>query len=285
MTNARSLELKGFLKSAGEKFRSARQEKRLTIGQVHKATHIHPNIISALEEGRADETLGPTYVKSYLKKYALFLGLNDDEMVKEYDSFHIVPAQQSLEMKSVDKLGGMNLALKYLPRVISGIAIALIAFGLIVMVGRLMQRAKTVAPRTTTAVSRSGTSKKKTAPMRAVAQKAARAEPASPAPSASPAKKSPNFIPVSVPAGEALRLVINVGKPVLLMAARDGEILFTNVLRAGARETVVGKDKITLWIADASAIELTLNGEYLGSPGKGEIKDLEITHKGIRITR
>ena len=56
--------------SVGERLKKARENKSLTIDQIRKQTRIHSDVLIALEEGRCNEILDPTYVKSFLKKYA-----------------------------------------------------------------------------------------------------------------------------------------------------------------------------------------------------------------------
>ena len=53
----------------GDKLRKSRENKLLTIDQVHKKTRIYSQVLSALEDGRCDELLNSTYVRSFLKKY------------------------------------------------------------------------------------------------------------------------------------------------------------------------------------------------------------------------
>ena len=49
----------------GESLKKAREAKNITIAQAQKQTSIHSTVITALEEGRCDEILTPTYVKSF----------------------------------------------------------------------------------------------------------------------------------------------------------------------------------------------------------------------------
>ncbi|MFH1996422.1 MAG: helix-turn-helix domain-containing protein [Candidatus Omnitrophota bacterium] len=268
--------IKGILKTIGAKFREAREEKGLSIEQVQKETHFHHNVIEILEEGSGDDKLGKLYLKSYLKKYCLYLGMNADDALGEFTNYQTPATHQNIEIKRVDKLNDVDQALKtYLPRVAAAIVAAALAVGLLFAVvkgisaiGRRIASVKRSAP----SGGKPAESKPEKRPPRART-------------SAPKINRSDNFIPVSIPKNESLRLAIDVNQPVLLMAARDGEILFTNVLRAGTRETVIAEKKITLWVKEASSIELTLNADYLGSPGKGEIKSLEITRDGVKITK
>ncbi|MFC1590594.1 helix-turn-helix domain-containing protein [Candidatus Omnitrophota bacterium] len=258
-----STDLKRILKTIGDRLKEAREARGLSVEQVQKETRFHHSIVNALEEGTGQDKMDSLYLKSYLRKYSKFLGLNEQELLSEFTGFHAPPSQQNIEIKSIDKLDETGKALKfYLPRIGLGLAVIAVAFGLIFAFGKGVIFLKNKMADARQSAAASG----KQAP--AVRE-----------------RKTPNFIPISIPKKDPLRLAIDVSRPVLLMAARDGEILFTNVLRAGTRETVIAKSKITLWVKEASAIEITLNGEYFGSPGRGEIKELEITHKGIRIAK
>src|SRR3989338_3940960 len=72
----------------GERLKEAREKKSLTIEQAQKQTHIHSAVLIALEEGKCDEMLTQTYVKSFLKKYSTFLGLDPKEIINAYSALH-----------------------------------------------------------------------------------------------------------------------------------------------------------------------------------------------------
>ncbi|GEM_PF-487049 len=78
--------------SIGEKIRKAREGKSLTIDQVQKETHIHSSVLNGIEQGHLDPALTPTYVRSYLKKYSQFLGLDPNEIVNEYSQLSPKPS-------------------------------------------------------------------------------------------------------------------------------------------------------------------------------------------------
>ena len=41
--------------------------------------------------------------------------------------------------------------------------------------------------------------------------------------------------------------------------------------------------RFVLWVGKAEYLELILNGHPLGSPGRGVIKDITITRKGLEV--
>lgn len=64
--------------------RDAREAKGLTLEIVHEATKIPMDALKAIEQGYSTRILTPFYYKGFIKIYAEFLGLNVEEILKEY---------------------------------------------------------------------------------------------------------------------------------------------------------------------------------------------------------
>lgn len=254
----------------GEKLKSAREKKSLTIDQVQKQTHIHATVIMAIEEGRCDEILTPTYVKSFLNKYAHFLGLDAKRIIGEYSSIHPELPQQKLKLDKVDLRNSIDLLkIIYIARTL--LILVLIWF-LIVFLGKKVMTsfkkpkfARTVqVPRQRQPFTNAAASRSKASPAGATLTKTvSRREPAE--------------------TKTAMNLMLKVKQPVLVQLKKDGVLLFKTVLPAGTIETFTAYKSINIYIAKANAVDLILNGRYLDLPNKGVIRDLEITGKGIRI--
>jgi len=68
----------------GERLRSARKARALTLEQVCDALHLDESVILALEDERF-ETLGaPVFVRGHLKTYARLVGLSPDVVLSAY---------------------------------------------------------------------------------------------------------------------------------------------------------------------------------------------------------
>ena len=65
----------------GNQLKKARQQKEVTLEEVYQRTRIHPNVLAALEEDNFDKILNPTYIQSFLKEYATYLGLNPKKLL------------------------------------------------------------------------------------------------------------------------------------------------------------------------------------------------------------
>jgi cytoskeleton protein RodZ len=70
--------------SIGETLREARMRQRLDITDVEAQTKIRAKYLRALENEDFGMLPGPTFVKSFLRTYAEFLGLDPHLLVEEY---------------------------------------------------------------------------------------------------------------------------------------------------------------------------------------------------------
>lgn len=240
----------------GDRLREARQKKSLTVDQVQRRTHIHAPVIEALEEGRCEESLSPVYVKSYLKQYAAFLGLDAARIVEEYKATR--PPQARTEPRqarhapaepSDEGAPAFDAFLPFVKLTALVAAVAVVVFFLGGAITSRFKRAK--APARTAGVARKA---------------------------AAPAQAR-----VSIPKNEPLKLLLKVNQPVLVKLKTDRNLLFSRVLPKGTAEEFTADKVIQIYVAKAEAIELILNGRNLGSPGRGIIEDLEITRTGLKV--
>jgi cytoskeleton protein RodZ len=74
--------------SIGETLREARMRQRLDITDVEAKTKIRAKYLRALENEDFGMLPGPTFVKSFLRTYAEFLGLDPHLLVEEYRARH-----------------------------------------------------------------------------------------------------------------------------------------------------------------------------------------------------
>jgi cytoskeleton protein RodZ len=72
----------------GETLREARLRRQIDIADVEQATKIRAKYLRALENEEFDLLPGPTFVRSFLKTYANYLGLDARVLVEEYRAHH-----------------------------------------------------------------------------------------------------------------------------------------------------------------------------------------------------
>lgn len=253
----------------GEKLRQAREKRSLDMGQVQKQTHIHSTVLMALEDGRCDEILTPTYVRGFLKKYAQYLGLDTNQLLKEYDSLHHGSEDQGIVLGRPERRGGVDW-----PAVIRYARIVII-FALVFFIAAFLWR-KVISPkkisvskpaaRAVKSKSPGAVASGKTGVQRKQVQKT------------SPVKKE-----AATAKNKPFKLTMKVNEPVWVEVTQDGVLLFKRFLPKGTTDSFSAQESIVLYVAKAEAIELVLDGKSIGSPGNGLIKRLEITKSGTRI--
>lgn len=90
-------------KDIGNMFKEARERMNLTIEEVNLKSRIHFRILQDIENG-SFEKLAPLYMRSFVKKYAEFLGLDAKSMVEDFDSLSGQGKKKPFSLVSDEKL-------------------------------------------------------------------------------------------------------------------------------------------------------------------------------------
>lgn len=119
----------------GDKLRSAREAKRLSIEDIEKATKIQSRYLTAIEQNDFEKLPGDFYVRAFIRQYAQVVGLDGKKLLGEYHQE--VPkaepdeyVEDSIDNKSEEVEKTTNNKKKiwqtYLPRVVIGLGIIVI---------------------------------------------------------------------------------------------------------------------------------------------------------------
>ncbi|MBG9985502.1 helix-turn-helix domain-containing protein [Facklamia sp. DSM 111018] len=68
----------------GTRLREARVNKGYTLNTLQQMTKIQKKYLQAIEEGHYDEVPGTFYVRAFVKQYADMVGLDGDQLLKDY---------------------------------------------------------------------------------------------------------------------------------------------------------------------------------------------------------
>lgn len=118
----------------GDKLRSAREAKGLSIEDIEKATKIQGRYLTAIEQDDFDKLPGDFYVRAFIRQYAQVVGLDGKQLLSEYhnDVPQAEPdeyVEDSIDNKSeeVSKTTSNKKKIwkEYLPRIIVGVGIIL----------------------------------------------------------------------------------------------------------------------------------------------------------------
>ncbi|HPA62879.1 MAG TPA: DUF4115 domain-containing protein [Spirochaetota bacterium] len=96
--------------SIGEKLKSTREARKLSLSDVTKDTNIAPTYLEALENEDFDYFPSETYAMGFLRNYADYLRLDSESMVQAYKGFKIGESVTPLEelTKPTGKLTSIN---------------------------------------------------------------------------------------------------------------------------------------------------------------------------------
>jgi cytoskeletal protein RodZ len=117
----------------GETLREARMRRRIDMTEVETATKIRGKYLRALENEEWDLLPGPTFVKSFLRTYAEYLGLDARLLVEEYRQRYERPSTQDLTPFSAARRGQPGRR-RRAPG-LAGPIVAVAGFVLVVLVG------------------------------------------------------------------------------------------------------------------------------------------------------
>ncbi len=246
----------------GPTLREARMRARIDITEVEQATKIRAKYLRALENEEWSLLPGSTFIKSFLREYADFLGLDARTLVEEYKLRYERPSEQELAPISPnlgrDRRsggGGYRSPRVAPPWLIVGgaILLLLVVLGLVGLLG-----GNGGAPKAT-----SGTTAAGTRTTRAAAKSAHR--PRSVAP----------------PALASVRIVPTATVYVCLVDGSGRRLIPGTQLSAGQTVPVYRARKLRLTLGN-NGVTLRANGRALAVPASSTAIAYEITPAGAR---
>lgn len=255
--------------SAGARLKKIRLEKGLTLEEVQKKTKIHLNVLRAIE-GDGLTNLNPVYLKSFLKIYCKFLGVEPKDYVPDYKETQQVsqiitkeetPVQLrepiSILKSASRRLSSFRLSKKAKKTLVFILAVIFIWLGLFNL-GKFISKKGQVSKKPLSAKTK-------------VTQKTKVLQ------AAVPAKRA-----VSV-----IRLGIRTKENCWVSLKADGRVVFQRVLEKGRFESWQAKEKMELSLGNAGGVELEVNGQFFSELGRrGQVlKNIVITKEGLNIPR
>ena len=261
------------MESIGARLKQARQDKGVSLEQAQKDTRIHNRILAALEEGRPQEAVsGRVYIKSFIRKYADYLGLDGASLAEEYKGAPTIRRGSPREriLIAAEKGSSFKFPAK---KIIAAVVLIVVIFAGIKLV---IFAGSKIHPHTKNfgvGVKKAESPKAKP---KAVVKETPKEVPQQPA--VTPAA-------VAVPKGENISLKIKAKSDVYLKIKTDGSVIYDGILKKGSAETWEAKDSLDISTSRAEAIAAELNGTTLGAFGKGVTKGILITRDGIKLPK
>lgn len=279
------------LAGIGERLRSARTARGLTLEDIEAVTRIKPHYLDALEREAWDELPGATYVRGFLASYARQLGISAEEILGLYPS-QSVRTPSATGPRPVEVRITPGNPRSRLRRIITAIAVVFVA-GVVVLgyilVGQLRQFAATrpqpeaAAPAPSAAGGAPGSQPGAIQPAGAPAVTPTSGGQAAGVPAGTPGSVAGQPVTGTSgapPAGGSQAATPAGGQNVVVNAlatdrswvrvVSDGAVVFEGFVSAGDRQVWQGQRQVSVRVGNASALDLTVNGQSvgrLGNPG------------------
>ena len=247
------------LEHFGEELKQARVEKELSLVDISAETRISLKFLDAIEHGQF-QILPQTYVRAFLREYALMTGLDPDDIMQQYESARqesfsrksdnathqrISPQENTLEVDDKKK----QFSLSPLQRNIAFgffIAAAVVLIAILVNINR---------------GSNSGNPVEEVSFDRVVRESEAASIP-QPAP-------APDSIPVVTAAHpDSLRLEITTRDSVWINILIDGKIGHTFLFGPKTKRVWAAKERFIVTMGNAGSATFQLNGKDIAPLGK-----------------
>ena len=123
------------MQTIGNYLKSGREARNIRLSEVARSTKISKWYLDCLEKDEFDKIPGGPYIKGYIASYASYIGIEEDEILKRYDSLQINSDDENevqehlLEYKKKQKSPGLSFSKKKL-LILSMVVFILLAFGI-----------------------------------------------------------------------------------------------------------------------------------------------------------
>ncbi|MDD5096882.1 MAG: DUF4115 domain-containing protein [Candidatus Omnitrophica bacterium] len=261
------------IETAGARLKKIRQERGLTLEDIQKKTKIHVNVLRAVE-GDSLSDLSPIYLKSFIKIYCNYLGLDCKDYVGEAIATQkpILNATvgRDIGTRRPDKLAFIKdatvklSAMKPSPNLMKVIIPVVLAAAFIFITVNLIKFISSKFKHPT------GKAKIVLASPVALAVKTA----------------SPTQIKMAKGITQGFTLGLFARSKSWISVKVDGKVVFRGVLAKGRSESWSAKEKIELSLGDAGAVELQVNDQRFSNLGRrGQpLKNIIINKEGLKIS-
>ena len=298
----------------GEKLKAAREERGVTLDAISAKTRVSARLLGALESERFDLLPGGVFNVSFLRQYCRAVGLDEEEIVAEFNELAKPPELEVTEQTEAPnervlmQERGATLAenvTDYLRRygrvTAAGVAVVFVVAVL-----------SWFYPGGSDADAEPDAASSTVAPPLAPVEDAA-AVPAADVPgpasthTGAESELAPPLLagasgglgsdtnagatndaalPSASDPAKPLHVEISITAKVWVQAVADGVRLFEDILEPGATRSIQASDSVRLVVGNAAGVTVALNGKVLPPIGpSGQVRRIVLTSSGMEIDR
>ena len=283
--------------SLGKIFLEKREKMNLTREDVSEKTYINIKVISDIESGFFDK-LSSVYMKSFLKKYSDFLGLDANDVLKQYDGIarsipekrfsvekklpekeKILPKKEmapkkekipSKKEKRPSEAGSVMIEKKM--HLVAIIALSIVFAVLLLILVNVVKKAFKSPPREVPVVYRSEPKGNITLKVNNVPKETNI--------KTSSKKDGKDNVPEKI----SVKLTLTARDRVWVqVASSSGGKIFDGFLNGGDSRTWEAGGTLTVWTGKANVLDFKVNGRDLGVVASGVVKNIQVSDKGVLV--
>lgn len=237
--------------SIGQTLREARERAGLSIEDISASTRIRATVISAIEADDFTRSGGDVYARGHIRSIAAVVGVDGAALIAEYDAAHAEPKpsvseELEAEVAAARATGARGPSWTTAAAVV---LVALIIYGVVQLVSSPQGGGGSTLARPTASPTRSA--------------------PATGGPTTSPSPTAPPTSSDVVAQRDSVTVVVDAARRAswIRVTGSSGQTLFEGLLTSGQRKEFTDRSQLSFVIGDAGAVDLTVNGAPVGSPG------------------
>jgi cytoskeleton protein RodZ len=274
----------------GDRLRREREMRGITLDEISESTKISRRHLEALEGEHFDQLPGGVFNKGFVRAYARFLGIDEDQAVVDYS------AASNEQPEPEDKFPleiheepnrELNPRRSKLPLAFAVAALAGVLVGYFFFL-----KSKSHGPEATQPSGTQASAPVETAPpvatikpppqVRATPVAAEHATVAAPAPMKPAKQAQPAVQAEKKPAEKMFVVLIKAKEDAWVSIVADGKSVMQKVLIADRKKLVKAGKQIVLRTGNAGGIDVTFNGKSLGAIGnENEPRTLTFNATGL----
>ncbi len=281
----------------GERMQREREMRSIALEEIAESTKISCRMLRALEEEDFDKLPGGIFNKGFVRAYAKFLGIDEEQAVVDYQAAFVekqqkLPTNGANGMHHGDVLSTLAAAAEDKPQSqpdqAAGFMRAAVILICLLGIGGLAWKflwnkpATSALPEQTQNVNRANATVAPSNPASSTANPAP-AQDASPA-QAKPPEQSPSTpTPENVAADGAFRLQITLKERSWVQVTGDGKVLMESDLPASTTRSFRAAKEMVVKLGNAPGVELSYNGKPLPQfPPDQKTRTLTFTPNGLQ---
>jgi cytoskeletal protein RodZ len=260
----------------GERLRREREMRGITLDEISESTKISHRHLESLEKEDFDELPGGIFNKGFVRAYARYLGIDEEQAVADYSSASAEepapPDQFPLEVHDKPNRE-MNPRRSLVPLVLAVIALVVV---LAVLWARNRERRSEGPANAAPPTAAAGIPQAPSAPVEPTTEPPQSTEVAAPAtPTSSPAS-------VAVTPSRTFVVVVKAKEPAWVSLTADGKETWKGVMEADSKRLVRAARSVVITTGNAGGIEVSHNGHALGALGsESQIRTLTFKPSGL----